>query len=257
MATQAIADAKIDMGRIIQRGFETFGRRISVLAILALIFIAAPAVLVGLVVAPNANAALTDPNAMMAIVYSPAFWLTILVAVICSVLLQAAVVRASILHLQGQTVDVASNITAALKLVLPLIALSILTFLAVGIASMLLLVPGIIVFLMLIVAAPVLIAEGKGVIESMTRSAELTKGSKWRILGLCAIYLIINWILSIVINLVTVPLVLSAPVVGLLVQSVLNSLVSLIGAVMVASLYVELRMVKEGVSEQGLAAIFS
>jgi hypothetical protein len=56
----------------------------------------------------------------------------------------------------------------------------ILTFLG-GLAFI---VPGVIVATALFVAAPVAVAEGRGVIDSLRRSADLTRGSRWGIFGL-------------------------------------------------------------------------
>ena len=259
MATQAVSgETKIDIGRVIQRGFQTLGRQAGVLAVLALLLTAVPAIVMGLVLGRTLAAATTNSSASLAMVMSPGYWATILVGVICSALLQGSVVRASILDLRGERVDITSNLVEALKLLLPLIGLSILTSVIVGIGLVLLVVPGIIAILVLVVSVPVLMSERLGVVGSMSRSRELTKGSRGRIFLLLLIFCVIYIAVAMVTAFVLTPMMLTGSIiVGLVAQSVISAIVNLLGAVMVASLYVELRMVKEGVSEQGLAAIFS
>jgi hypothetical protein len=258
MATQAASGSGIDIGRVIQRGFQTLGRQYYVFFGLAVLLIAVPAIVVGLVLVPTAVSASAtgDPTAMLGVLTSPGFLLSMLIAILCSVLLQAAIVRASILDLRGDRVDIGTTLVESLKLVLPMIGLSILTSVVVGIGLVLLIVPGIIAFIVLVVSVPALVSEHKGVIESMSRSSELTKGSRGKIFLLLLIFGVLYWIASFVAGLVINPMLLSSPMLGVILQAIFSSIVSLVGAVMVASLYVELRMVKEGVSEQGLAAIF-
>ena len=258
MATQAVSDGKIDIGRVIQRGFSTFGRQAGVLLVLALLLTAVPAIVLGLTVGRQMAAASTDPTAALSMVSSPGYWVTILVNVLCSLLLQASVVRASILDLRSERVDIASNLIEALKLLLPMIGLSILTTLIVGIGFVLLIVPGIIALLYLSVSVPVLVSERLGVTGSMSRSGELTKGTRGRIFLLFLIIGVIYIAVGMVSGLIATPMMLSGSLtVAVILQSIIGAVSSLISAVMVASLYVELRMVKENVSEQGLAAIFS
>lgn len=260
MATQAASGGAIDIGRVIQRGFQTLGRQFYVFFGLAVLLTAIPAIIVGLLIVPQALSAgaATDPTAALAIFASPGFWLSMLIAVLCSVLLQAAVVRASILDLRGDKVDIGTTLVESLKLILPMIGLSILTSIIVGIGLVLLIVPGIIAFIVLIVSVPALVGERKGVIESMSRSSELTKGTRGRIFLLLLIFCVLYWIASFIVGLLINPMMSSGSMtVALILQSIFSAVVSLVGAVMVASLYVELRMVKEGVSEQGLASIFA
>jgi MFS family permease len=65
--------------------------------------------------------------------------------------------------------------------ILPVIGLSLVMGIAVGFASILLLVPGILLALMWAVAVPAKVLEDKGVFDAMSRSSELTQGSRGRI----------------------------------------------------------------------------
>ena len=64
-----------------------------------------------------------------------------------------------------------------------LFLLSLVVGILVGIGFILFIIPGIILTLMWIVSTPSMMVEGKGVFDSMSRSSELTKENRMRILG--------------------------------------------------------------------------
>jgi hypothetical protein len=67
---------------------------------------------------------------------------------------------------------------------------------------LLFIVPGVVLALMYALAVPVAVLEGKGISDSLSRSAELTKGHRWRIL---LIYVLLTVLVSIVTMLWYVP----------------------------------------------------
>ena len=81
------------------------------------------------------------------------------------------------------------------KQILGVVGLSFVVGLAAGM-SLILIVPGIILFVMWSLSVPVMVLEGKGVFDSMSRSADLTKGRRWRIFVIGALF----FILAIVVN---------------------------------------------------------
>ena len=82
-----------------------------------------------------------------------------------------------------------------ISLILLAIVVGVLTF----IGFLLIVIPGIILTLMWIVSTPSMIVENKGVFDSMSRSSELTKGNRWRILGVGLLLLIAYIVLFVVI----------------------------------------------------------
>jgi hypothetical protein len=74
-----------------------------------------------------------------------------------------------------------------------LFLLSLVVGILVGIGLILLIIPGIILALMWIVSTPSMMVEGKGVFDSMSRSSELTRENRMRILGV-ALLLIVAYI---------------------------------------------------------------
>lgn len=176
-------------------------------------------------------------------------------------LLQGMVLKAAVNGFNGKSTPFGRAFDAAISKVLPLIGLAILTFLALMVGFLLLIVPAVFLCVIWSVAAPSLVAEQRGVFESFTRSAELTRGHRWSVLGLLAIYMAMSWVISLVGGGIGLALagfgaagINAAPVM------ILNTLVNIItgvgASVGAASLYYELRTAKEGSGAEALAAVF-
>ena len=157
-----------------------------------------------------------------------------------------------------------------LRVVLPLFVLGLLFGVSLLLGFVLLLVPGIILYLMWAVAAPVLVEEGTGVFGAFSRSSYLTKGARWTILGLGLIMALIYWLFSIVIG-VALFLVYGLnglqglattidhglPIAWLLTTGLLKTILTAVLATIQTSLYVELRDWKDGPATEKLANIFT
>jgi len=117
----------------------------------------------------------------------------------------------------------------------------------------LLVVPGVMLLIASSVAIPVLVEERPGVIASIKRSFELTRGSRWWILLLLVLLLFASSILSGA-RMAAFPSTFGLVPAAL--ESLFSAISSLIFSIFLASLYLELRLIKEGVGAQGLAAIF-
>jgi len=85
--------------------------------------------------------------------------------------------------------------------IVPLFLLAVVVGVLTWIGFLLLIVPGVILTLMWIVSAPALVVEDKGVLDSMSRSADLTRDNRMRILGvgilILAIFLVIGILIGI------------------------------------------------------------
>ena len=189
-----------------------------------------------------------------------------LLNMVFTVLAQGALVRATIASSRGDRATFGECLSTALRRLLPLLGLGIVSGLAVGFAAILLIVPGIILAVMWYVAAPVVIAEREGVFAALGRSADLTKGERW--------------------NVFVVLLILFALLVGLVILGAIggaiagatgilsgggNAMSLLVGGATVVSgtisatiagalptaVYIELRGLKEGPEAQGLDAVFA
>lgn len=183
------------------------------------------------------------------------FLFTTFITLVLGALMQAILVMATLQDLSGQRVDIAACARRVLVMFFPLVGLTILMWLGVGAAAILLIVPGVIVYIMWFVAVPALVEERRGVIAALGRSRELTAGARWQIFGLVVAFVILSLLFGVV------PSLLGFLSLGSLAETILQAamsmLTSLIASAGVAATYVELRTVKEGTNVDALAAIFA
>lgn len=130
-----------------------------------------------------------------------------------------------------------------------LILLQIVVGILVGIGLILLIVPGVILALMWIASVPSMVVEGRGVFESMSRSADLTRGNRMRILAVGLVVLAIY----IAVALIGALLVAATPVIGVIVLVAVAVLLYPFVAIITAVLYFRLRELHDGGTGPGLA----
>ena len=108
---------------------------------------------------------------------------------------------------------------------------------------------------MLWVAIPAAVIEKPGVIGSLSRSADLTKGYRWQIFGIIVIVTVIALVAGFAIAFAIV--VSDAdPTILVLGNLIITALFTAFWAVISAVGYHDLRVVKEGVGIEELAAVF-
>jgi len=116
------------------------------------------------------------------------------------------------------------------------------------------LVPGVIAYLVLALAAPVAVMERSGVQASLRRSAQLTHGHRGRILGAVALAMIIGFFLDVLASTLATAVFGAVDAVTLLVitQSVSVLVAGLTGSftgAVVAVLYIDVRIRSEGLAD--------
>jgi hypothetical protein len=258
VAMTAQAGGRFDIGKVFSSTFSVLGRNIGLFLGLALIFSAIPALILQYLLQSMIGAAVVDPMQAMQEGtlwrYYVGIFAGILISLVLSSLLSSSLIRATIEDLSGKTPSIGDCIQTALAVLLPAIGLGLLAGIGVVIGLMLLIVPGIILWLRWSVAIPALVQERLGVTGSMGRSAALTSGSRWALFGLFLILVIVSIVIQWVIGLIIPALgTWISVIVSVLVQSILSMIISTATAVS----YVELRQVKEGTSVGELAEIFS
>jgi uncharacterized membrane protein len=145
---------------------------------------------------------------------------------------------------------------------LPWIALTaLMAGLIAGIGTILFIVPGVIATLAMYVAFPACAIEGMSATGAIRRSLELTRGQRWRVLGLLVIVFLISIVLSIFIRLISMMAGFSfagmSGLVGIALRSGAGGIGAAISAAVGASAYVELRGAKEGIGAGEVAAVFA
>ena len=136
---------------------------------------------------------------------------------------------------------------------LPLVGLGILYGLGVGIGFVLLIVPGLILLARWAVVIPACLVEGTSPTDSMSRSASLTEGNRWKVLGVLLLTIIVFLIVYSIFHLALNPAGIYATQIGtLLLQGVWGAFFNCL-AIMI---YHDLRMAKEGISSKQIVAVF-
>ncbi|MCC8165544.1 MAG: hypothetical protein LIQ31_05205 [Planctomycetes bacterium] len=170
-------------------------------------------------------------------------------------ILQAAIAYAVYRTMSGDKTTAGKAFSKGMKRFLPVLGASILLGIMVGVGYILLVVPGLILTCIFIVTIPACAVEHTGAIDSLRRSAILTKGCRWTIfILLVALYAIIA-----IISLVLVTVLVSVTESDILLSLLINAIILIPTAfqsVMTAVIYYTLREVKEGVSVESLANVF-
>ena len=185
--------------------------------------------------------------------------LLIVVLVVLQVLLQATLIYGTVSQLRGNRRPFIDSLINSIGLVPPVLLIGIL--LAVGLLCgfLLLVIPGLILLTMWWVTIPVAVVERPGIGRSFSRSAELTKGRRWSILGIFIIVQVGMWLVDVILSTTLLP---SGPgtlndftgyVIGSWVFSVITAAFQ---AVLVAVSYTLLRTEKEGTDINQIAAVF-
>jgi hypothetical protein len=181
-------------------------------------------------------------------------FITIIIRLACSSLANAAIIYGVVQELRGRGFTFSDSLRIGFGRMGAVVGLSLLVGLLVGLAAILLLVPGLIVWCVYAVAVPVCVVESLGLRASMTRSSFLTKGNRWRIFGIFVLILIASIVVGAIIGFIAgktggIHLV---QVASFLIEAVVGSF----NAVAVGVLYYQLRVAREGADIEKIASVF-
>jgi hypothetical protein len=265
MATAAPAydDRNVSIGRVFQRAFGAVQTNPVVIVGLALLIGALPALIITILLVQLGLGGANGLQSGFSIgrILGASFFSSMVMMVV-SALVQGTMTRATVSACEGRAATFAESFAAAARVLLPLIGLSILYAIAIGLGLVLFLIPGLILLLMWAVAVPSLVVERQGVMAAFRRSAQLTKGSRLKILALFLVfgvaYLALSWLL----RLFGLGMYTTGSFGGLTVSDAIGSVImttisTVIWGTVQPSLYVELRQAKEGTSTEHLEQVFA
>jgi hypothetical protein len=255
-SSAASTQGGFDLGRVISRTFASIRDNWLLLLVASLVLVGLPSTLaaVGQTLVWSAESA--TAGFLFVTLGSLLYFIGVF-------MLQGTAVKAAVNGFNGKKTDLGDALGVGVKMFFPLLGLGILAGLGMALGFMLLIVPGVILAVLWAVAAPAVVVEKRGIFESFQRSRDLTRGYRWNVFGLLVIYVLMSWILGVAIGAISLATggafvggdspnlwinVLSGPVV--------NVLSAVIASAGVASLYYELRTVKEGAGPESLAAVF-
>ncbi len=258
----AIADTvapRFEMGRVLKRTFSVISDNLATFALLSLVPGASVAALSAgdNVFEDSAGLpTLPDLNTILLLALGGLFYLA------SAVILQAGVVHGAIASLNGRRASIGDCLATGLRNLVPLFVIGILTMLGIFAGAILLLVPGIMLAVMWTVVAPACVVERTGVFGAFGRSRDLTRGYRWPIFGLYVAFVILMIIISVVFgalagigNLATTSTTIT-PIVAMVSDFVSTMITSIISSTFAASIYYELRQLKEGIGPEALASVF-
>jgi hypothetical protein len=178
----------------------------------------------------------------------------VLLMIVLAYVSQAVILHAAFQDMRNRPVNLGESLRVGLARFLPIVVLAIILAFLVGLASLLLLIPGLILITMWFVGTPVCVVERRGPWASLKRSAELTKGHRWKIFGLMILLIIISAIVSPLIELALGPV--GSVILTFLVTLIWTATWGAYYAIAVAVTYHDLRAAKEGIHIEEIAAVF-
>lgn len=199
------------------------------------------------------------PSADAAMTYLTFTGLYLVFAVVFGGLLNAMLCRAAIEDLNGGRPQLGDCLATAVAVLLPLIAIGLVSGIAIFVGFLFLIVPGIYLALGWVVAVPVLVQEREGVFGSLSRSRALTRGSRWRLFAMFLVMLVMLWVLSIPLGMfMALGGALGAPFVAPAISTAISATLSSVFSTTIAAVsYIELRRIREGTGIEELAQIFA
>jgi len=206
----------------------------------------------------------------------------LLVVILFSMFSQAVILHAAFQNMRHQPVNISESLKVGLRRFLFLLLLAIviglvmlLIMFALGLvagavaafsgntaftvaATIIAVALGFAIFLMLytmwFVSVAACVVERKGPFGAMGRSQALTKGHRWRILGLMLLLFITSFIISLLVGLILSPV--GSIIVTFLGNLTWNAIWGAYFATAVAVSYHDLRVAKEGVDIEQIASVF-
>jgi len=174
--------------------------------------------------------------------------------------LQGAVAYGVYEDLNNRSFPFGKSLGVALRRLLPVLLVSILSTVLSGVAALLLIIPGIMVYCALWVAVPVTVVERRGIVDSLRRSGDLTVGFRLKIFLLTLVFVILNWLITFVLSAIMGSIYASVnqvhPIIYVFSYAIISAITGALGAVLTAVGYFRLRIDVEGVDLQDLVSVF-
>jgi hypothetical protein len=250
----AASAARFSVGGVLGQGFEVFVKNLVPFGIISLV-VTFPSFVYQLI--NGASAVTTDATMGNGTVYvgrsvaGGGAFLAILIELALRQVAIGAISYGVFQEMRGQRADLADCLRRAGALVLVVLGVAVVAAIATILATFLLVVPGLIVATMLWVAVPVAVVERPGVMQSLSRSAALTKGSRWQVFGIVLLIGIGAFVASYV-----VARIFGAGTLGSFISWIVAAAISAFAASATAVGYTTLRFAKEGVGIDQIAAVF-
>jgi len=242
-AGAAFAPGDFRVGHVISRSVSVLARHFLTFFIVSLIAFSPL-----LLLRAGSAAAETDP--VQALI---TLGLGFVLLMVLSMFSSAIILQGAFQDMRNRPVNLLESLKVAFRRFLPLIVLALLESVLLILGLLLLIVPGLILYTMWLVAVAACVVEQTGPWRSLRRSQELTKGHRWKVFGLFLVLLVlslINPLLQLVLNATAGA---TAAAIG---NGIWTAIGSAFSSVVMAVTYYDLRVAKEGIDIDQIAAVF-
>ena len=253
VGTAAISSAgpEFRVGRVLGEAFNVLFKDLWKFLLLALVALLPSAILMfavggeasGLGASPNYE------NASVGIIL-----IDVPLGILCYALSQAGTLYGAFQDMRGRPFDLGAAFGVAFSRFFPVLGVTICFGFAIVLGSILLLVPCMMVLAACYVALPACVMERLGPFESLSRSSALTKGHRWKVFGIFLVIIVVSMIIGSVLEVMAVAI--GGAVAGIVVNFVWNALYAAYNSVAIAVMYHDLRVLKEGIDIDRIAAVF-
>lgn len=283
MTNDSTDGAPFRVGRALSRSFSIYFRNIVPFGLLALV-VSAPTYVYQILVGPGDEFAATADLTEYWSQFSVEPLVVFIVSFLLSNLVMAALVYGTIQNLKGENAGFGECFAKGIALMLPAFGVGVVYLLVLALVALVVAVPGgivigllvyatgvtvlyflgvpvvlvpiIYVMVMLYVTLPVAVIERAG-IGSLKRSAALTNGYRWRLFALLILFVCIGGAVGAALYLLGLTGESSSNFTGgMVTQWGLSGVISAFSAVMTAVIYHDLRVAREGVDSDQIAAVF-
>lgn len=249
-------DGSMAVGRVFALAVGTIRSNPVLTLIIALLFGTAPQMLLSYATAWfEANDSINTSSFFLAVMLA-----SLVLGLAIQVITQAVLTRATVTQSQRRKASFGKSVSAVFNVALPLFCLAMIVGLATTVGSILLIVPGVLIYVIWAVAAPALVEERQGIFAALARSAELTAGSRWKVFGVSAVLIVAGGLPTMGLEAAFgAPKAIDsfASPIYMLTAGVATTLAGALSGTVQAAMYVDLSTLKHGPSTTRLAEVFA
>jgi hypothetical protein len=172
---------------------------------------------------------------------------------------QAILLYGAFQDMRGRAFSIGDSMQIGLRRFFPVIGVAVAVTLFASVGLLAFVVPGVMLFVRWFVAMPACVVEERGVRSSMARSSDLTAGHRWKIYALMTLMYIVDSVVDGAIDQVLSQLAGSLHAGGLPVLAghvIWNGIWGAFYAILAVVTYHDLRVAREGVDTEQIAAVF-
>jgi hypothetical protein len=244
LPSQRFAERDFSTGQVFNRTFAIFSRNLLPFGLVA----AVAAVPSALLLTPGVDLVSSDAVGGTLAVFG------VILMLVLGALSQAVVLYGAFDDMRGRPVNLAESIRVGLRRFFPVLGVAVFVPVLTALAAAALIFPGFMVATMLFVAMPACVVEQLGPIKAMGRSARLTKGHRWKIFGIWFAILFVGGIAQSMLQ--NIAAGLGGAMLSVIVTLLWGAVYGAFSAILAVVAYHDLRVAREGVDTDQIAAVF-